>query len=86
MTIYTKLFTPSRPFIKASFPSGKLRSSISYFNMALLVAGYLKTRRNEIEMSGNRKHFRELTTQHTYTYQPLALLGPSAYQPGQVSQ
>lgn len=54
--------------------------------MALLAAGYLKTRRNEIEMSGNRKHFRELTTQHTYTYQPLAFLGPSAYQPGHVTQ
>jgi hypothetical protein len=44
-----------RPFIKASFPSAKLRFSISHFNMALLAARYLKTRRIEIEMSGNRK-------------------------------
>src|SRR5258708_4268243 len=49
-----------RPFIKALFPSAKLRFSISHFNMALL-ARYLKTRRNEIEMRGNRKYFRDLT-------------------------
>ncbi|MDQ1708413.1 MAG: hypothetical protein QOJ88_1624 [Pyrinomonadaceae bacterium] len=36
--------------------------------MALLAARYLKTRRNEIEMSVNHKYFLGLTTQHTYTY------------------